>query len=93
MKKETRKKLVNYDVFIADDGKEFNNKKECRQYERLKNGEIKECPDCKGTGKILVEEHDENYHTGAPETYICHVTCKKCNGKGYLEKKIKVCWE
>jgi DnaJ-class molecular chaperone len=87
MKKEVRQKMINYDVFISDDGKEFDTKKEALLHDRLIRGEIKMCPECKGTGKVEEWEEWENYHTGMPERSLLHVTCQKCNGKGYLEKK------
>lgn len=87
MKKETRTKTVEYDVYVAKDGKVFNSENECIHYEKILDGIRKVCPECKGKGYFLVEEMDENYHTGAPETRIVEKTCENCNGKGYLEKK------
>lgn len=88
MKKETRTKIVEYEVYIAKDGKEFEDKKEAMLHEKLLNGEIKVCHECNGKGKIPEEYEYDNYHTGAPEKSIIYQTCKRCNGKGYLEKAI-----
>lgn len=87
MKTEVRQKTVDYKVFIADDGQEFDTKKECVHYERILKGEIKVCPECKGVGRIDKWEEWENYHTGAPEKTLIHPICKTCHGKGFLEKK------
>lgn len=87
MKTEVRQKTVDYKVFIADDGKEFDKEKECIHYERILKGEIKECPECHGVGRVTKEEEWENYHTYATERFITHPICNVCKGKGYLEKK------
>ena len=91
MKIVKRQKTVEYNFYIAYDGKEFDNKKDCIFHDRLVNGEIKICEECKGKGYFIEEYEDDNYHTGAPETYTRHVDCKCCKGKGYLEKK--TVWE
>jgi DnaJ-class molecular chaperone len=93
MKTEVRQKTVDYKVFIADDGQEFDTKKECVHHERILKGEIKVCPECNGEGRTSEWEDWENYHTGAPEKTLIHPICKTCHGKGYLEKKIKEVWE
>ena len=93
MKTEVRQKTVDYKVFIADDGQEFDAKKECVHHERILKGEIKVCPECNGEGRITVEEEWDNYHTGVTERSFIHPTCNVCHGKGYLEKKIKEVWE
>ena len=88
MKKETRQKTVDYDVYIAEDGKEFINENDCVLYDRMLKGEVITCPECKGVGRVDKWEEWENYHTGAPERTLCHPYCDKCHGKGYLEKKV-----
>ena len=93
MKKETRTKTVEYDVYVANDGKEFETEKECIHHEKILDGTRKGCPECKGKGYFLTEEMDENYHTGAPEKRVWKTTCKSCHGKGYLEKVVKETWE
>ena len=87
MRKETRQRIVDYNVFIASDGKEFDNKGECKLHEMKLNGEIKECPNCGGSGKITKKEEYDNYHTGALEWAYATPTCEVCKGNGYLEKK------
>ena len=93
MKKETRTKTVEYDVYVAKDGKEFETEKECIHHEKILDGTRKVCPECEGKGYFLTEEMDENYHTGAPEKRVLKTTCKSCHGKGYLEKVLKETWE
>jgi len=95
MKTETRTKIIEqkYNVYIAKDGKEFNSEDECKHYEMILDGKCIICPECHGEGKIAVIEEYDNYHTGAPERTTIYPTCPKCNGKGFLEKKIKEVWE
>jgi DnaJ-class molecular chaperone len=91
MRVEARAKQVIYKVYIADDGQEFDNKKDCVFHDKLVHGEIKICEHCNGKGYFIEEYEDDNYHTGAPETYTRQVDCEHCKGKGYLEKK--TVWE
>ena len=93
MKKEIRIKTVKYNVYIAKDGKEFNSESDCKHHEMILNGTRIICPECNGKGKIDVIEEYDNYHTGVLEKTTIYPTCTKCNGKGYLEKKIKEIWE
>ena len=93
MKTEIRTKTVEYKVYIAKDGKEFKSSKECKHHEMILDRKRIICPECHGEGKIAVVEEYDNYHTGAPERTTIYPTCTKCNGKGYLEKKIKEVWE
>lgn len=93
MKKEIRQKTVDYEVFVSDDGKEYDNEEDAILHDRLLKGEIKECYNCHGKGRTEEWHEWENYHTGAPERSIIHPTCNVCHGKGYLEKKIKEVWE
>ena len=93
MKKEIRQRTVDYEVFISDDGTEFDNEHDALHHDKILQGEIKECPDCHGKGKIGKEEQEEDYHSGAPYWTTNYYTCDTCKGKGYLEKKIKVIWE
>ena len=91
MKKEIRQKNINYEVFISDDGTEFDNEYDALHHDKIIKGEIKECPDCKGRGWNIIESEYEDYHTGVIMTTKDTYTCKTCKGKGYLEKK--VIWE
>ena len=89
MQTETRTKAVDYKVYIAEDGKEFDKKSDCELHEKFLHGDAKECPECHGNGELWEEYQDTNYHTGAPETYTRFYKCPKCQGKGYLIKKVK----
>ena len=95
MKEEIRTKTVEYKVYIAKDGEEFNTKKECTHHEKILDGTRVVCPECHGNGTVPVKEEWENYHTGATERWTFHKTCPECHGKGYLDKKIKIeeVWE
>lgn len=93
MKTEVRQKTVDYEVFISDDGTEFDNEKDAILHDRLLKGEIKECYNCHGKGRVAELEEYDNYHTGASERRMIYPTCDVCHGKGYLEKKIKEVWE
>jgi DnaJ-class molecular chaperone len=93
MKTEVRQKTVDYEVYISNDGKEFDNIKDCELHDKILSGDAKWCPECKGEGEIGEEVWEEDYHTGAPYKTTEYHRCKKCHGKGYLEKKIKEVWE
>ena len=93
MKKIEKTKEVKYNVYISDDGQEFNNEKDCIFHDRLINGEVKICEECNGSGEVKEEYWDENYHTGVEELYTRWNRCKCCNGKGYLEKHIETVWK
>ena len=93
MKKDVRTRTVKYNVYVAKDGKEFDSENECKHYEMILDDTRKVCPECHGKGVVIKEYEYDNYHSGVPETSIFFPTCTKCNGKGYLEKKIKEVWE
>lgn len=95
MKVSTRQKtmVVDYNVYIAKDGKEFNNEKDCIDYELRLDGTRITCPDCNGKGHFRgrwVEAYD-NYDIGHVEAHYEYNTCQRCHGKGYLDKKVT--WE
>ena len=95
MRKETRQRTVvqEYNVYVAKDGKEFTSEDECKLYEKRLNGDVIECPECNGRGKFrgrFVPAYD-NYDIGHVEAHYEYETCKRCGGKGYLEKKVT--WE
>ena len=87
MKKETRQKTIDYDVFISFDGKEFEKEQDCIHHEKILTGERKLCSDCEGTGTVFVTEEFEDHHTGVMRSLEGKTKCKTCGGKGYLEKK------
>ena len=88
MRKEIRQKLTDCEVYVASDGREFNDRKACEIHEGIVNGTIKICSACNGEGRTSEWQEYENYHTGVLEKSLVFPTCKTCNGKGYLEKKI-----
>ena len=93
MRTETREKVVKYEVYIAKDGKEFLSSHECEDYEKYLNGTRKKCPMCGGLGSLKTEwvEAYDNYDIGHVEAHWEYKKCTKCNGKGYLDKKVT--WE
>ena len=95
MRTDIRTKQVTetYKVYVAKDGKEFKYEEDCINHEKIIDGTRIVCPECHGEGKIAMIEEYNNYHTGVPERTTIYPTCPKCNGKGYLEKKIKEVWE
>lgn len=95
MKKETRQRTVvqDYNVYIAKDGKEFSSEEECRHHEMMLDGTRIVCPECHGEKRFrgrFVPEYD-NYDIGHVDAHYEYETCKRCGGKGYLEKKTT--WE
>ncbi len=86
MRKKTKYRKVPYTVFVAKDGKEFEDENKCRLHEKIIAGKAKICPECHGEGYKLVTVMGEDYHTGAPMEYTEHEYCNMCKGKGYLEK-------
>lgn len=87
---ETRTVTVNVNKYIAFDGKEFDNEKDCDNYERIKNGTRIICPQCQGKGGWegeFVPAYD-NYDIGHVDGHRKWESCSKCHGKGYLDKKV-----
>lgn len=96
MRLETRQKMVGYNVYIAKDGKEFDNEDACRHHEMILDGTRKVCTRCDGKGYINshYEEYLDsvvNWGDGQYHTRWVSDTCPECGGKGYLEKKVT--WE
>ena len=92
MRTETRQKtvVVDYKVYIAKDGKEFESERECENYEKMLEGTRKVCPRCHGEGGWhgrWIEPYD-NYDIGHVEGHYEWNTCPECGGKGYLDKVI-----
>lgn len=90
MKTVTKEKVSYRTVYVAFDGKEFYDESECRSYE-LTLHDYKECPVCHGKGVVAERYEYDDYHTGVPKVRTIYPTCAKCNGKGYLKRKVK--WE
>lgn len=89
MRTETRQKVVDYNVYIAKDGKEFTSKDKCEHHEKMLSGERKECPKCHGKRYINERIHKVlNELTYEYEDVTSSDTCPMCDGKGYLEKTV-----
>ena len=92
MKTVTKTKVVEYQVYIAKDGREFSDPDACTDYEKLLNGERKKCSKCGGTGHINYRTYKSlNELTYQMEDVETSDVCPECKGKGYLEKVTK--WE
>lgn len=94
MKTETRTKVVqqSYNVYIAKDGKEFTSEEKCINHEKMLDGSRIVCPDCNGKGRWKTDYVPEHEHwEGTMGGYWNYATCKRCGGKGYLDKKVT--WE
>ena len=92
MKQEVRTKAVEYNVYIAKDGKEFNSEDECIHHEMMLDGTHIICPECNGKGSWKTDYVPEYDHwDGKMGGYWNYEKCPKCKGKGYLEKKVT--WE
>lgn len=86
MRKKTKYKKIPYTVFVAKDGKEFEDENKCLIHEKILDGKAKLCPKCNGNGYTIEEIEYDNYHTGSPMYIDEKCFCKMCQGKGYLEK-------
>lgn len=85
----TRQKLVDYTVYIAKDGKEFDSEHKCEDYELRQKGERITCPCCYGRGSFSLGVHNVlNELTYKYEPVEQRETCPKCGGKGYLDKTV-----
>lgn len=92
MRTATRQKTVDYTVYIAKDGKEFESEDKCKQHEMILDGTRIVCPQChgkKGWQGKYIEPYD--HWDGPMGGYYEWHECPKCGGKGYLEKKVT--WE
>ena len=95
MKVLVKQKVVDYNVYVAKDGTEFESEQACIDHEKILDGTRKVCPQC--GGKRYVNERVEKYFDGGrygDHQYHSRIesdVCPTCNGKGYLEKKVT--WE
>lgn len=86
-------KTVTYEVYKTSDGKEFENKTDAQLHEDKIKGTKKDCPKCKGSGRINERYEKEWHNTSWVPTEGEYVEvrtsdiCPDCNGKGYLELK------
>ena len=88
MKEIKEQKTIYVTKYQASDGKVFDCKIDCENYEKRLRGERKECSHCHGKGYISLGCHQvRNYMTYQYEDVEDTETCKHCGGKGYLEKK------
>lgn len=88
---EVKTRLVEQKYFVAFDGKEFGSMRECQEYEdhlkRIKEGTRIICPSCGGKGGFQGKWIEPYEHWDGPMGgYYEWTTCKKCGGKGYLDK-------
>ncbi len=44
---------------------------------------MKQCPVCHGSGKVSIEDPNNNIRCDPPE----YVECPKCKGRGFVEDK------
>ena len=92
METKVRTKTVEYKVYVAKDGKEFTSEEECISHEKILDGTRIICPSCGGKGGWQgkwIEPYD--HWDGPMGGYYEHHICERCQGKGYLDKKIT--WE
>lgn len=81
-----------YNVYISKDGKEFTSEEKCINHEKMLDGSRIVCPDCNGKGRWKTDYVPEYEHwEGTMGGYWNYATCKRCGGKGYLDKKVT--WE
>ncbi len=95
MKVNKRKRIIvqEYNVYITKDGKEFTSEEECINHEKFSDGTKIICPVCNGKRGKYVKwvEPPDNYIKRPKQIFYDWYKCKRCSGKGYLEKKI--IWE
>lgn len=87
MKITKRQKTIEYEVYIAVDGKEFESMQECLDYEKTLKKVT--CNKCRGNGRVqgkFVEDF-YNYDIGHIPAHYEWDECKKCKGYGYIYLK------
>lgn len=88
IKSYTKERVVKEWFYQTTDGKVFDNENLAIHHQREIDGEIKKCEACGGTGNL------ESYYSeypGCREQHLVVPKCKKCSGKGWVERK--VIWE
>ena len=86
-------KQIEYEVCRTSDGREFTSKFDAQTHEDKLKGNKKDCPECKGKGRINERYEKEWHNTSWIPTQGEYVdvkksdVCPKCNGKGLLELK------
>lgn len=92
IEKRTRTIQQDYNIYVAKDGKEFDDEDKCKHYEMILDGTRIVCPNCHGKGQWRTDYVPEYDHwEGKMGGYWNYQICQRCNGKGYLEKKVT--WE
>lgn len=93
MRTVKKTKVIEYDVFVTSDNKEFTSASEAQTHEDKLNGIKKDCPTCNGKGKINERFEKEWHNTGwvPMEGEFVDVkkfdVCPECKGKRFLELK------
>ena len=88
MKEIKEQKTIYVTKYQASDGKVFEYRSDCEDYEKRLRGERKECPHCHGKGYFSQGWHQVfNEMAVRYESVEYTETCKHCGGKGYLDKK------
>lgn len=86
-------KQVEYEMYRTTDGIEFASKEDALLHEDKKNGKKKDCPECKGTGRVnkrcVKEWRNTGMMPGDGEYFNVEKSdeCSTCGGKGILTLK------
>lgn len=94
MKVDQRERTVThkYIVYIAKYGKQFESKDQCENHEKILDGTRKVCECCGGKGGWQGKYIKPYRHwDGDMGGYHEWIKCERCDGKGYLDKKVT--WE
>ena len=88
MKTVKRERIVEYNVYITSDGKEFEDKTSAENHQKIINGKRKICERCNGKGRINGRFHTVTWNYGhSSEEMWKDDECPDCKGRGYFEKK------
>ena len=92
MKVLVKQKVVDYNVYVAKDGTEFESEQACIDHEKILDGTRIVCPECHGKGGWRGKYIEPYMHWDGPMGgHYEWNKCTHCNGKGYLQKKVT--WE